>query len=82
MSRSTIYTHRGRTPRNCYTCDGLAACKCDRVTMRAAKRSAKQRWRRADELEAEKANDPSSGPHARGSTGSPIDRTDGSTRHL
>lgn len=43
MSRSTYYATRGRTPRNCYTCDGLHACKCDRVTMRATKRSARAR---------------------------------------
>lgn len=53
MSRSTIYTHRGRTPRNCYTCDGLTRCRCDRVTMRAAKRGAKQRWRDETQDEAQ-----------------------------
>lgn len=53
MSRSTIYTHRGRTPRNCYTCDGITRCRCDRVTMRAAKRSAKQRWRSGYDEEIE-----------------------------
>lgn len=44
MSRATIYANRGRTPRNCFTCDGVHACRCDKVTMRAAKRSAKGRW--------------------------------------
>jgi hypothetical protein len=51
MSRATVYANRGRTPRNCYTCDGVYACRCDKITLRAAKRGAKATWSRqvADE---------------------------------
>lgn len=44
MSRSTYYTARARTPKNCWTCDGITACKCSKVELRAAKRAAKVRW--------------------------------------
>lgn len=44
MSRSTYYFIRGRSPRNCWACDGYHNCKCDPVTMRATKRGARVRW--------------------------------------
>lgn len=43
--RNLYYVERGRTPKNCWNCDGLTACKCDRITLRAAKRSAKAVWK-------------------------------------
>lgn len=42
---ATYYTERGRRPRNCRDCDGVRACRCDAVTIRAAKRGARSVWR-------------------------------------
>lgn len=44
MSRSTYYTARARTPKNCWTCDGITACRCSKEEIRAAKRAAKVQW--------------------------------------
>lgn len=41
---AAYYVERGRRPRNCYDCDGVHACRCDAVTIRAAKRGAKAIW--------------------------------------
>lgn len=42
---TAYYVERARRPRNCYDCDGLVACRCDKVTIRAVKRGAKSIWK-------------------------------------
>jgi len=42
---ATYYVERGRRPKNCWYCDGVTACRCDAVTVRAARRAARAVWR-------------------------------------
>lgn len=45
------YTETGHTSKNCWTCDGVQNCKCDRITLRAVKRGSKQEWRKRIKIE-------------------------------
>lgn len=42
---NAYYVERARRPFNCWDCDGLHACRCDAVTIRAAKRGARGVWK-------------------------------------
>jgi hypothetical protein len=42
---SAYYIERARRPKNCWDCDGLRACRCGKVTIRAVKRSARAAWK-------------------------------------